>query len=77
MLKDNIKKLRAEKGLSQDDLAERVHVVRQTVSKWERGTSIPDAKALVALADVVVDTAGRGVLAIAYEVRDVLDMPWW
>lgn len=51
MLKDNIKKLRMENGLSQDDLAERVHVVRQTVSKWERGTSIPDADALVALAD--------------------------
>lgn len=53
MLKDNIKKLRMENRLSQDDLAEHVHVVRQTVSKWERGTSIPDAEALVALADAL------------------------
>ena len=43
MLKDTIKKLRTEQGLSQDELAERIHVVRQTVSKWERGTSVPDA----------------------------------
>lgn len=50
MLKDTIKKLRTEQGLSQDELAERVHVVRQTVSKWERGTSVPDADSLVALA---------------------------
>lgn len=47
MLKDTIKKLRTEQGLSQDELAERVHVVRQTVSKWERGTSVPDADSLV------------------------------
>ena len=50
MLKDTIKKLRIQQGLSQDELAERVHVVRQTVSKWERGTSVPDADSLVALA---------------------------
>ena len=50
MPKDTIKKLRTEQGLSQDELAERVHVVRQTVSKWKRGTSVPDADSLVALA---------------------------
>lgn len=50
MLKDTIKKLRTEQGLSQDELVERIHVVRQTVSKWERGTSVPDADSLVALA---------------------------
>lgn len=50
MLKDTIKKLRIEQGFSQDELAGRVHVVRQTVSKWERGTSVPDADSLVALA---------------------------
>lgn len=50
MLKDTIKKLRIQQGLSQDELAERVHVVRQTISKWERGTSVPDADSLMALA---------------------------
>ena len=43
MLKDTIKKLRIQQGLSQDELAERAHGVRQTISKWERGTSVPDA----------------------------------
>lgn len=50
MLKDTIKKLRIQQGLSQDELAERVHVVRQTISKWERGASVPDADSLMALA---------------------------
>ena len=37
--------------MSQDDLAEACHVVRQTVSKWEQGRSIPDVKAVVAMAE--------------------------
>jgi len=52
MLCDNIKKLRGEKGLSQEELAARLHVVRQTVSKWEKGLSVPDSEMLIALADV-------------------------
>ena len=39
MLSENIKKIRKSKGLSQQDLALRLNVVRQTVSKWERGVS--------------------------------------
>lgn len=59
MLHENIKRLRKSKGLSQDELAVRLHVVRQTVSKWENGLSVPDAGLLVALArelDVPVST---------------------
>ncbi len=52
MLSQNIKALRTQKGLSQDELAARLHVVRQTVSKWEQGLSVPDADMLIALADV-------------------------
>lgn len=59
MLKDNIKKLRTERGLSQDELAERIPVVRQTVSKWERGTSVPDADSLLALARALNVTASE------------------
>ena len=51
MLGENIKVLRKVKGLSQQELAERLHVVRQTVSKWEQGLSVPDADLLVRLAD--------------------------
>lgn len=50
MLNENIRALRKERGLSQEELAERVNVVRQTVSKWEKGLSVPDAEMLTRLA---------------------------
>lgn len=49
MLKENIKTLRRSKGLSQEELAIKLNVVRQTVSKWEQGLSVPDADLLIAL----------------------------
>ena len=51
MLNENIKKLRKSKGLSQEELAIKLNVVRQTVSKWENGLSVPDSGMLIALAD--------------------------
>ncbi len=39
MLDENIKQLRKAKGLSQEELAIKLNVVRQTVSKWENGVS--------------------------------------
>lgn len=53
MLGENIKTLRAAKGLSQEELAAALSVVRQTVSKWERGLSVPDADALIALSETL------------------------
>ena len=53
MLKENIKNLRKTKGLSQEELAIRLNVVRQTVSKWEKGLSVPDSGMLVSLADAL------------------------
>lgn len=50
MLGERIRQFRKEKGMSQAQLAERLHVVRQTVSKWEKGTSVPDAELLLQLA---------------------------
>jgi len=52
MLKENIKTLRKAKGLSQEELAIKLNVVRQTISKWEQGLSVPDAEMLVKLAEV-------------------------
>jgi putative transcriptional regulator len=52
MLNDNLKMLRKEKGFSQEELASKLHVVRQTVSKWEKGLSVPDADLLVQIAEV-------------------------
>ena len=40
MLKENIKSLRKSKGLSQEELAVKLNVVRQTISKWEKGGSL-------------------------------------
>ena len=51
MLSDNIKRIRKSKGLSQEELAIKLNVVRQTVSKWENGLSVPDADMLIALAN--------------------------
>lgn len=53
MLGDNIKMLRKSKGFTQEELAVRLNVVRQTVSKWEKGFSVPDAEVLQKLADVL------------------------
>jgi len=53
MLGENIKNLRRAKGLSQEELALKLNVVRQTVSKWEKGISVPDAEMLVAIADAL------------------------
>lgn len=52
MLSDNIGALRKQKSYSQETLAERLHIVRQTISKWEKGISVPDAVLLQALADI-------------------------
>ena len=53
MLGENIKALRKSKGLTQEELAIRINVVRQTVSKWEKGFSVPDAEALHKIAYVL------------------------
>lgn len=53
MLSENIRTIRKSKGLSQEELAEKIHVVRQTVSKWEQGLSVPDADLLLALSDTL------------------------
>lgn len=51
MLNENIRNLRKAKGISQEELAIKLNVVRQTVSKWEKGLSVPDSSLLVLLAE--------------------------
>ena len=53
MFQENLKTYRKAKGLTQEDLAVRLHVVRQTISKWEKGLSVPDAALLVRLSEVL------------------------
>ncbi len=68
MLKDNIKNLRKEKGLSQEELAIKLNVVRQTVSKWERGLSVPDSSMLISLAEEL-DTSVNVLLGESVEEK--------
>lgn len=53
MHNENIKTIRKSKGLSQEELAVRLNVVRQTVSKWEQGLSVPDADMLISISEVL------------------------
>lgn len=53
MLSENIRAIRTSKGLSQEELAVKLHIVRQTVSKWEKGLSVPDADLLISLSEAL------------------------
>jgi len=51
MLNENIKTIRKSKGLSQEELAIKLNVVRQTISKWEQGLSVPDSDMLISISE--------------------------
>ena len=53
MLQENLRTLRKARGLSQEDLAQKLHITRQTLSKWENGLSVPDAQLLLRLAEIL------------------------
>lgn len=53
MLNENIKAIRKSKGLSQEELAIKLNVVRQTISKWENGLSVPDSNMLISISEVL------------------------
>lgn len=53
MFSENLKALRKQKGFSQEELATRLHVARQTISKWEKNLSVPDADTLICLAEIL------------------------
>ena len=81
MLHENIKAIRTSKGLSQQELAVKLNVVRQTISKWEQGLSVPDADLRIALSDAletpvstllgetVVETETDGLKAISEKLE--------
>ncbi|MBD5465545.1 MAG: helix-turn-helix transcriptional regulator [Lachnospiraceae bacterium] len=53
MLSENMKAIRKSKGLSQEELAIKLNVVRQTLSKWERGLSVPDSDMLICISEAL------------------------
>ena len=58
MLNENIKAYRKQKGFTQETLAQELNVVRQTVSKWEKGYSVPDAVMLERMAELFEISVG-------------------
>ena len=85
MLNENIKRGRKLKGLSQQELAVKLNVVRQTVSKWEQGLSVPDSDMLIALSEVLeipvskllgepVDEAEMNHLRVISEKLEVINL---
>jgi len=73
MLNENLKKLRKAKGLSQEELAVKINVVRQTVSKWEQGLSVPDSDMIIRLAEEL-DTTVNVLLGEDAEVEDISEI---
>lgn len=73
MLSENIKTFRKAKGFSQEELAIKLNVVRQTVSKWERGLSVPDSEMLISLGEALDVSVGvlLGETAAAPEPNDL------
>ena len=70
----NIKKLRKERALSQEQLAERLHVTRQAVSSWETGKNQPDIETLESIAavfdtDILMVLYGRSRHCLLYTSR--------
>ena len=59
MFGENLKAARKAKGMTQEELAARLHVVRQTISKWEKGLSVPDADQLIRLSVVLEVPASK------------------
>lgn len=77
-MNETIKALRTSKGLSQEELAVKLNVVRQTISKWEQGLSVPDATMLISLAEALGTTVsgllGEGVSEVeADDVRVIAE----
>ena len=73
MLNENIRTIRKAKGLSQEELAVKLNVVRQTVSKWEQGLSVPDSDLLIALSDAL-DTPVSTLLGETVEAPEADDL---
>jgi len=69
MFGDNLKTMRRQRGFSQEALAERLNIVRQTISKWEKGLSVPDAEMLIQLADIL-DTTVATLLGETVDIED-------
>ena len=85
MLSENIKAIRKSKGLSQEELAVKLNVVRQTISKWEQGLSVPDSNMLISLSEAldtpvsvllgeIVEQAEQNDLKVISEKLEIINL---
>ena len=73
MLNENIRHFRKAKGMSQEEMAIKLNVVRQTISKWEKGLSVPDADVLIHMAELL-DVSVSRLLGIETDRSDNLNL---
>ena len=71
MFSENLRAMRKEKGYTQEELAIKLNVVRQTVSKWEKGLSVPDADLLAMISDVLETPVSRLLGEIAEQLAKI------
>ena len=73
MLNENIRAIRKSKGLSQEELAVKLNVVRQTISKWEQGLSVLDSDMLIAISEILETPVSTllGETVVESEVNDL------
>ena len=72
MFSENLKILRKQKGLTQEALAIKLHITRQTISKWEKGMSVPDSEQLIKIA-VILETTVSELLGTKVENEEKPD----
>lgn len=73
MINENIKKARKAKGISQEEMAVELNVVRQTVSKWEKGLSVPDADVLIRISDLL-EVSVNDLLGVKPQENAIVDL---
>ena len=76
MISINIKRFRKSRGISQEEIAVKLGVVRQTVSKWENGLSVPDTDVLIHMAELLGVSVSQ-LLGIETENNSVMDLKNW
>lgn len=70
MLNKNIKTIRKSKGLSQQELAVKLNIVRQTVSKWEQGLLVPDSDIIAKIRKAYQTFGASCVLVVCHDKRN-------
>ncbi|QIL45836.1 helix-turn-helix transcriptional regulator [Vagococcus coleopterorum] len=80
MISELIKKERLARGWSQEDLAKKLMISRQSISKWELGTALPNTEQLIKLSDVFglsLDVLIKGDEKMEKKVIKDSKMMWW